>query len=163
MKRILLVADISNLYYCIGRRFNGRKLDYKKLMEKAVGANELYRAIAYGAEMHDEAVHFKAALRNCGFEPKYKIPNSYKTLDKEIKHKADWDVGMAMDVVTMLDNVDIVVYATADGDLAPNLEYVKFKGKQSLVLACGISKDLKSIADRYIEITEDMLEINSPT
>jgi uncharacterized LabA/DUF88 family protein len=159
MKRVLIVADISNLYYCVGRRFNSRKLDYKKLMKEAVGDNELYRAIAYGAEMGNEALHFKAALRNCGFEIKYKSPSSFPGENNKEIRKADWDVGMAMDVVTMLDNVDIVVYATADGDLAPNLEYVRFKGKQTFVLACGISRDLKTIADNFREITEDMLEI----
>ena len=29
-KRIGMFVDISNLYYCVGKKFPGRKLDYRK-------------------------------------------------------------------------------------------------------------------------------------
>lgn len=157
-KRVLVLADVSNLYYCVGKRFNGGKLNYQKLLRAAIGDNELYRAIAYGAEIEDEAANFKAALRSFGYEPKYKQPRVYPIQGREFR-KADWDVGIAMDVVKMLDNVDIVVYCSADGDLAPSLEYVQFRGKQTHVLACGISRDLKDVCNKWTEIVEELLEV----
>lgn len=159
MKRILFVADISNLYYTVAKRFGGKKLDYRFLLNKIVGDSLAIRAIAYGAEIKNEASAFKEFLRSIGFEIKYKSPSEFKTdIPGLLDRKADWDVGIAMDVVSMVDSVDIVVFGTADGDMAPCLEYVKSKGKLAFVIGSGISRHLKEVATDFIEITPEYLE-----
>lgn len=158
MKRVLVVADVSNLYFCVQKKFGG-KLDYKLFLEHAVGPNQLHRAIAYGAERDNEAFYFKQALSDAGFELRYKRPLEFPTADpKRVMRKADWDVGITVDVIKILDTVDIVVFGTADGDMAEALRYVQERGREAHVLGCNISRDLKDIASRYREIDSTMLE-----
>jgi uncharacterized LabA/DUF88 family protein len=158
MKRVLVIVDVSNLYYSIKSRFNGQRLDYAKLAEYAQGYGEIYRAIAYGSAIGDQADKFKVMLRKFGFEPKFKEPKVFADT-----HKADWDVGMAMDIVKCIQSVDIVVLCTADGDLAPCLEWVESQGKITAVFGCGISYELKQVCHYWTEIMEDHLDTYSAT
>lgn len=172
-KVVGVFADVSNLYYCIGKKFSGRKLAYDKYLKQAVGTHELYRAFAYGAQLNDEAVNFITCLRHFGYDTKYKKPKQYVApsvapncpkcgeilpAEKREIRKADWDVGIAMDVVRLIDRLDIVVIGSADGDLSPLVEWIKEKGRRCVVLACGISRDLKNVADHWTEIDEPLLE-----
>ena len=164
MKRVLVVVDASNLYYSVKARFNGGKVNYEALYQEASRFGEVYRAIAYGAAIGNEADKFKTVLRKCGFEPKYKEPKVYPgiTPDREFR-KADWDVGMAMDIVKCADSVDVVVLCTGDGDLAPCLDWLESRGKICVVIGCGISRDLRSSCHEWVEITERHLDLYSPT
>ncbi len=158
MKRVLVIVDISNLYYSIGAKFEGRRLDIAKLAEYARGYGEIHRAIAYGSAIGDQADKFKVVLRKFGFEPKYKEPKIIGDM-----RKADWDVGMAMDIVKCAASVDVVVLCTGDGDLAPCLQWLESQGKITAVIGCGISYELKNVCHYWSEITEGYLDINSAT
>jgi len=156
-KRIGVFVDVSNLYYCISKKFDKRKLDYRKYMKFIQDFGSISHAIAYGAQLKNEAVGFIHCLKQIGFEPKYKSPKDYHNKDN-FKRKADWDVGIAIDVVRMIDHLDMVILGTADGDLTPLVEWVKERGVEIVVLSCGISRELKDVANKYIEIPESMLE-----
>lgn len=158
-KKLLIIADISNLYYTVGKYLNG-KIDYKKFLDFIGQDYELYRMIGYGAELEGQADYFKNALRNLGFELKYKAPKEYHSAENGTQRKADWDVGMAMDIVKILDSVDVVALCTSDGDLAPVIEYIHSKGKVAVVYGCRISRDLRAIANQFHELTEDLLLCN---
>ena len=159
-KRIGIFADVSNLYYCVGKKFQDRKLDYEKYYDYVKPLGEIQQAIAYGAQMDDKAEGFIHALKKIGFRPKYKTPKTY-TNDGKIRRKADWDVGIAMDMVTMIDKLDMILLGTADGDMEPVVTWALSKGVDVVILACGISKDLKDISTSWIEIPESMLEDKS--
>src|SRR5436190_2371492 len=165
-KVVGVFVDVSNLYYCIGKKYR-RKLNYEKYLKQAINGQELYRAFAYGAQLNDKAVDFITCLRHYGYDPKYKKPKQYfttntlqtcpncnvkLTTDKKENRKADWDVGIAMDVVRIIDRLDTVVIGSADGDLVSLVEWVKEKGRLCTVLACGISRDLKDVVDHWEEI-----------
>lgn len=153
MKKVLIVVDVSNLYYCCKHRLNGR-LNYERLPDAVVKSDEsLFRAIAYGAYRENETDQFQSALRHLNYEVKYKPVKDFGAGAS----KADWDVGIAMDVVKILDHVDVVVFCTADGDLLPCMEYVQFKGKEVRVCGCGISRDIRDKIANTIEITAAML------
>ena len=74
--------------------------------------------------------------------------------------KADWDVGIAIDMVTTVEgnSIDMMIICTADGDMTPAVEWVISKGINVIILACGISRDLKNTATKFIEIPESFLE-----
>ena len=156
MKRIGVFADVSNLYYCVNKKFNS-KLDYEKYYDWIKPLGEIQQAVAYGAQMDDKAEGFIYALKKIGFYTKYKTPKTYVNNDI-VRRKADWDVGIAIDIVTMIDKIDMIVLGTADGDLCPVVEWSLAKGADVIILACGISKDLKEIATKWVEIPESMLE-----
>jgi uncharacterized LabA/DUF88 family protein len=155
-KRIGIFCDVSNLYYCIGKKFDKRKLDYRKYLAFAKDLGDVQHAIAYGAQLQNEASAFIHCLKNFGFEPKYKSPKDYHNKDN-FKRKADWDVGIAIDIVKMIDRLDLIILGTADGDLTPVVDWAKERGVDVIVLACGISRELKDTT-KYIEIPESMLE-----
>lgn len=160
MKTIGIFADVSNLYYCTGKRFPGRKLNYAKLKEVALGEDVLYRAFAYGLQLKDEATKFITCLKHFGFEPKYKTPRTFiKNENLEVR-RTSWNVGITLDISRILTNnkLDVVVICSADSELVELVEYIKERGVKCVVIACGISKELKEIADQWIEITEDFLE-----
>lgn len=197
-------VDISNIYYCVGKRFN-RKVNYEKYLKTAIGSNVVFRAYAYGAQYGTEANRFLDCLRGFGYTPRYKKPKEFDNPDYKINleifdaayaaltpvegavqafkaedmkqmkdsmdavkkvlrgkkdiRKADWDVGLAIDVVRIVDRVDQVVIGSADGDLAPLVEWVKEQGCRCIVFACNISRELRDVADEVIEIDEALLEV----
>lgn len=152
MKRIGLYVDVSNIYYCIGKKFDKRKLDYKKYLEYVKDLGQLDAAIAYGCHMKNEAYGFIHCLKELGYTTKF------KTL-RGLRRKASWGANIAVDIVQNLDALDLVVIGSADEDLKPIVTYCIEKGKTVLVLACGISKDLKESASEFVEIPESFLEV----
>ncbi len=158
---VSLFVDVGNLYYCVSKRFDGRKLDYEKLREKAAEFGTLQRAFAYGTQISDEAINFITCLKKLGYDPKYKKPKQIEAEGTKIIRRANWSVGIAMDIVTMLEHkrADIVIISSADPDLVPVVQHIKNHGVRCIVLACGISKEMKDAADQYIEIGEDFLEV----
>lgn len=157
MKRIGIFADVSNLYYCIGMKYPERKLDYGAYMRYVKELGMLHVAYAYGAQLENEASGFIHCLKANGYTPKYKTPKTYKS-DGKIKRKADWDVGIAMDIVQTIDRLNMVILGSADGDLCPVVDWAQRRGAVVVVIACGISRDLRDLADQAIEIPESLLE-----
>lgn len=162
MKRLGVFADISNLYYCILKKFDGRKIDYEKYMEFIKELGEIQEAIAYGAQMNEEAKGFIYALQQIGFKTKYKTPKAYNN-DNEIRHKADWDVGITVDMMNLVlaGRLDMIILGTADGDMVDAVDWIRSRGVGVVTLACGISRDLKDASTKWIEIPESLLEDKS--
>jgi uncharacterized LabA/DUF88 family protein len=156
-KRVGVFVDVSNLYYCIGKKFKYRKLDYRNFLKYIEPFGDLTQMIAYGAQMNDEAQDFVYFLRSLGFTTKWKTPKSYKN-NNELKRKADWDVGIVIDIVEMIDRLDLVILATADGDMVPCVEWLKKHGIPCIVIASKISKDLRDASSKWVEIPESLLE-----
>lgn len=157
MKRIGVFVDVSNIYYCISKKYEHRKLDYKKYLEFLRDFGDLTKVIAYGSQMNNEAAGFIHCLQKIGFQTKFKAVKTYNQ-EIDFKRKADWDVGIAMDIVTMINRFDMIILGSADGDLEPLVDWVTRRGVDVIVLACGISRDLKERATQYIEIPESLLE-----
>lgn len=157
MLRAAVFADVSNLYFCVREKMGG-KIDYAALRSRAARNLFPVRTIAYGIETTDVSA-FKKALRESGWELRFKTPKSFSDGTK----KADQDVNIAMDIVRIIDMVDIIVLCSADGDFAPVLRYAKEKGRLTIVHGCGISHELKEVADEHYEITEDLLNASSKT
>jgi uncharacterized protein (TIGR00288 family) len=160
MKRIGVFADVSNLYHCISRKYPSRKLDYRKYIKFVKDLGDVSIAIAYGSQMAGQATGFILCLKQMGFQTKFKSPKVYGGVAQT--RKADWDVGIAMDIVTMIDRIDMVILGSADGDMLPVLEWAMSRGVEVVVIATGISKDLKDKATKAIEIPESLLEAIKP-
>jgi len=163
-KRIGIFVDISNIYYCIGKKYPGRKLDYRKYLKFIKDLGEISIAIAYGAQISGQANGFIYCLKQIGFQSKFKSPKTYNNAEEGFvtKRKADWDVGIAMDIVNMIDRLDMIILGTGDGDMLPVIEWAMHKGVEVVVIATGISKDLKDHCTKFIEIPESFLEIPHP-
>jgi uncharacterized LabA/DUF88 family protein len=152
MKKVAVFSDVGNLYYCIGKKFEARKLDYRRYMEYVKTFGEVYQAYAYGSQVKDEAKNFVLCLKQIGFMTKF------KEHDREEKRRVNWGAGIAIDVVNVVERVDTVIIGSSDPDLLPVVEYIKSKGVSVIIIAAGIHRDLKKACNSFVEISEDMLE-----
>ncbi|MFB6112633.1 MAG: NYN domain-containing protein [Halodesulfurarchaeum sp.] len=151
-QRVAVLADAQNLYHSAQSRYS-RNIDYGSLLEKAVQNRELTRAIAYviRADSPEEETFFEA-LTDIGFETKIK---DIKTFQDGTK-KADWDVGMSLDAVTLANHVDTIVLCTGDGDFSRLVSHMRHEGVRVEVMGFDTStaEELKDAADSFIDLEE---------
>ncbi|MFC6826189.1 MULTISPECIES: LabA-like NYN domain-containing protein [Halopelagius] len=151
-QRVAVLADAQNLYHTAQSLYS-RNIDYSSLLEKAVSDRALTRAIAYvvRADSPDEERFFEA-LVDIGFETKIK---DIKTFGDGSK-KADWDVGMALDAVTLANHVDTVVLCTGDGDFSRLCSHLRHEGVRVEVMAFkeSTAEELIREADAFLDMSE---------
>lgn len=152
-QRVGVFIDTQNMYYSARSLFQ-RKVNFKNIVEDAVAGRRLIRALAYvvttkGAEEQP----FFDALQKSGIETREKELMIYASGHK----KADWDVGLAIDVVQMLDLLDVVVIVSGDGDYIPLVEHVQSRGRIAEVMAFGetTSSSLTNFVDDYIDLSQN--------
>ncbi len=148
-QRVGVFVDVSNLYYS-ARHYSAR-VNFENLLKAAVAGRKLIRAIAYvvRAENPDEENFFQA-LDKIGFEVKEKELQVFAGGRK----KADWDVGIVMDMIKMSSNLDVLVLVSGDGDYIPALTYLQNHGNlvETMSFGEGTSRKLIETADDYIDM-----------
>jgi uncharacterized LabA/DUF88 family protein len=151
-------VDVSNLYYTLQKKYS-RKLDFRKLRKYVDDLGEVKYAIAYGSQMGNQAEVFLRYLHAAGYETKFKEPKTYHNEgDAHIRRKADWDVGITMDIVTRIEKIDMLVIGSSDGDMVPVVEWAMNQGVYVLVMGAKISGDLRKASTAATEIPESLLE-----
>ncbi len=160
LKTIGIFADVGNLYFCVNKKFPGRKMNYSLLRERAIGEHTLYRAIAYGFQVKDEASKFISCLKTIGFDTKYRNLEQKKIDGSDILRtvRSSWNVQIALDVIAIIDKLNIVVLCTSDPDIEPLVSFIKSRGVICKVMSAGINKRLRQAADSCIELDETFLE-----
>gem|GEM_PF-605252 len=152
-ERVAVFVDGENLYWSAKENFNG-KVNYEKLLALAVGANRyLVKAFVYVVKSIDGDVRpFIQSLAKMGYEPKIKDPR----IRSDGSVKANWDMGIALDIIFILDKVDTIILATGDGDFVPLVNHIKSKGKRVEVYSFpdNTAYDLKELADFFYPLDE---------
>lgn len=150
-QRVGVFVDVANMYYS-ARNLYGARVNFGNILETAVGTRKLIRAIAYviRAEAPEETKFFEA-LDKQGFELKMKDLQVFVGGAK----KGDWDVGLAIDTISMAPKLDVVVLVTGDGDFVPLVEFLQFLGQRVEVMAFGetASVKLKEAADDFFDLS----------
>lgn len=151
-QRVGVLVDAQNLYHT-AQSLHSRNIDYAALLERAVDGRQLVRAIAYviRADNPDEETFFEA-LEGIGFEAKIKPIRTYADGSK----KADWDVGMSLDAVTLASHVDVIVLCTGDGDFVRLCSHLRHQGVRVEVLAFE-----ESTADALVEAADAVGDLSS--
>lgn len=152
-RRVGVFIDVQNMYYS-ARNIYGAKVNFGAIVKAAVGNQKLVRAIAYtiSTKTGEERPFFEA-LQAMGIEL-----NTKELLEYDSGHKkGDWDVGITIDVVRMLDMVDVVVMVSGDGDYCSLAEYVKSRGRIFHVVSFreSTSGKLVDVADIYTNLSLD--------
>ena len=131
-ERVALHVDVANLA-AGAKRYHQARMDFTQLPLALASGRRLVRAVAYAVEQGEPAKFsaFCAALRRSGFEVKVKKPRHRS--DGTVK--ADWDMGMAMDIVEDTDHVDTIILCSGDGDFTPLLQLMRRRGKRVEVAA----------------------------
>jgi uncharacterized LabA/DUF88 family protein len=152
-QRVAVLVDSQNLYHSAQSLFT-QNIDYASLLEQAVDGRQLTRAIAYviRAEAPEEESFFDA-LVDIGFETRIKDIKTFPDGSK----KADWDVGMSLDAVTLANHVDSIVLCTGDGDFARLCSHLKHEGVKVETISFGESTadELIDAADEFTDMSED--------
>ncbi len=151
-RRVGVFIDVQNMYYSARNLFN-RKVNFLNLVKAGAENGELIRALAYtiSTEEGSEEAFFNA-LRTEGIEVISKELLEYHGGNK----KGDWDVGLTIDVVRMLDMLDVVVLVSGDGDYVPLVEYVQSRGRIAHVMSFreSTSGKLVEAADVYTNLSD---------
>lgn len=153
--RVGVFVDVQNMFYAAKDRFE-RRVDYIKLLDLIVGPRELICAYAYIVQIPEiKQGNFISLLEHNG----YTIRSKDLRLRGDGSAKGDWDVGIAVDVVSMLGTLDAVILASGDGDFCPLAELIKQQQKRIEVVAFehNTSMDLQAMADQFFPIGEELL------
>ncbi len=152
-QRVAVFLDVQNLYHSAKNLYSSR-VDFNKVVEKAVSKRNSIRAFAYVIKTKTgEEKSFFDALSSLGIETRVKdLQEFYGGLKK-----GDWDVGITVDAIRMSSGVDVIVLVTGDGDFEPLVEYLKNKGKRVEVIAFerSASLKLKEAADEFINLEDN--------
>jgi len=151
-QRVGVFVDVQNLYYSARNIYNSR-VNFNEILKAAVGDRKLIRAMAYVIEANmPEEKSFFDALDKAGFEVKSKELQTFFGGHQ----KGDWDVGIAMDIVKMMNKVDVVVLCSGDGDFVPLLEFLQMSGQLTETVAFGksCSGKIKELTDNFIDLDE---------
>jgi uncharacterized LabA/DUF88 family protein len=153
-QRVGVFIDTQNLYHSARNLYKAR-VNFGAVLKEAVAGRKLLRAVAYviTTENGDEKLFFEALIK-LGIETKTKDLQVFHTGIK----KADWDVGLTVDVMKMADRLDAVILVSGDGDFVPLVEYLQnHTGTQVEVVSFGksTSAKLREAADDFVDLSEN--------
>jgi len=151
-QRVGVFIDVQNMYYSAKNLYNC-KVNFGEILETAVAGRQLIRAIAYVVKATGEEKPFFEALSQRGLETRER---ELQVFDSGAK-KADWDVGMAVDMIRIGEILDVVVLVSGDGDFVELADYLKHHGRQVEAIAFGktTSSKLREVVDDFIDLSDD--------
>ncbi len=155
LAKIGVFVDVPNVMYAAER--SRVTIDYARLLDYLVGNHELVRAAAYAPISDDLTL----PLETQRFVQPF-VARGYRIVTKPLKRfadgtvKANFDVELAIDILTMSDRLDVVTLVSGDGDFGRLVELVMSKGVRVEVVAFGHScaAELRATADRFIELSD---------
>jgi uncharacterized LabA/DUF88 family protein len=123
MQKVVILVDVQNIYYTT-REAMGCNFDYNQFWAQATADRQVVKAFAYAVDRNDQKQkQFQNILRAIGFEVKLK-PFIQRS---DGSAKGDWDVGITIDALDYVDQADVVVLASGDGDFALLVDRLKTK------------------------------------
>jgi len=148
--RVGVFVDVQNMYHS-AKNLYGARVNFKELLRIAVAGREIVRAVAYVVKSDtEEEKAFFDALEKSGFELKSKdlqiFPGGMK--------KGDWDVGLAIDAISLSKQLDVVVIISGDGDFEPLVNYLKYSGL--IVEVVGFKR---STSSKIIEVVNNFTDL----
>ncbi|MCC6934398.1 MAG: NYN domain-containing protein [Candidatus Yanofskybacteria bacterium] len=150
--RVGVFVDMQNLYHSAKHLHNAR-INFAELLKLAVADRQIVRALVYVVKSGEtEEQPFFEALEKSGLELKMKDLQVFAGGAK----KADWDVGMAVDVISMAKQLDVAVLVTGDGDFVPLVEYLRHNGLivEAVSFGRSTSLKLKEAVNNYYDLDE---------
>lgn len=155
--KIAIFIDGNNLFHAA--RAVGVEIDYAKLLTFLRGGSDLLRAFFYTGvdERAERQQGFLLWMRR----------NGYRVVEKELKtyadgtKKANLDVEIAVDMLSLADKYDTAVLVSGDEDFAYAINAVAYKGVRVELAGfrTNTSPRLIDVADQFIELDAHVEEI----
>jgi uncharacterized LabA/DUF88 family protein len=153
--RVGVFVDVQNMFYAAKKQFEAR-LNYVKLLHHVVRKRRLITAIAYVIENPEiDQSGFFSLLSHHSF----KIRRKPLIQRANGSQKGDWDMEIALDIISLVDKLDVVALVSGDGDFVSLVERVKIYGPRVEVHGFpeNTALDLKEAADEFFPIKRDLL------
>lgn len=155
-EKVGIFVDVQNIYYTCREAYHGN-FDYNRFWAAATREREIICAYAYATDRGDEKQgQFQNILRAIGFTVKLKPV--LKRLDGTTK--ADWDVGIALDIYEEAKRCDTIVLASGDGDFDILLDRIRdrFDTRSEVYGVPRLtSNQLVAAASKFIPIHRNLL------
>jgi uncharacterized LabA/DUF88 family protein len=155
-EKISIFVDVQNIYYTCRQAFQS-SFNYNKFWAQVTDGREVVNATAYATDRGDQKQReFQNILRAIGFTVKLKPMR--KRLDGTAK--ADWDIGIALDVYEEALLCDKIILASGDGDFDILLQRIKqrFSTGTEVYSVPQLTSDLLiKAAEKYVPIGESLL------
>ncbi len=153
-QRVGVLVDVQNMFYSAYDCFRGR-LNYKKLLDTAMGNRQVVRAIAYAMRDGNNQASFFTMLREVGFELRTKEPR----VRPDGTRKGGWDIGIAVEALMLAPKLDVLVLVSGDGDFLELVQALRALGVRVEVYAFERSagRELREAADIFVPIGEEMI------
>lgn len=120
-ERISIFVDVQNVYYTCRQAYESN-FDYNRFFAEVTNNRTLVSANTYATDRGDEKQRqFQNILRAIGFTV-YLKPMLKRS---DGSTKADWDVGIALDVYEAARDCDTIVLVSGDGDFDILLQRIK--------------------------------------
>ena len=156
-KRVAIFIDGANLYYAINKL--RIKVDYTKLLKHLVGEDSLYRATYYTGidSTNNKELGFLNWLGHHGFH----VVTKELVKRTDGSKKANLDIEMALDMVSLASHYDKLILIGGDGDFACALKQVSSQGCQIEVvsLKSSTSEALIKTSDRFTNLQDIVRDI----
>ena len=153
--RVGVFVDVQNMFYAARNKFNGR-LDYQALLKTVVRGRRLVKAGAYIIQTPDiDQSNFILLLEHCGYE----VHSKYLRTRYDGSAKGDWDMEIAIDIISMIGQLDVVILVSGDGDFVALVKMVQRHGLEVEVHSFehNTAVDLREATDRFYPINEDLI------
>jgi uncharacterized protein (TIGR00288 family) len=128
-------------------------IDYKALLDHVARDHNLLRATAYivvDPENPDKSQPFVHFLMSTGFKVVQRP--LMRTMDGAVR--ASTSVALAVDMLEMSKNLDVMVLVSGDANLVPAVEHIQRTGKRVEVIAFvdRSSKEIQDAADHFFPL-----------
>ncbi|MEO7994129.1 MAG: NYN domain-containing protein [bacterium] len=154
-QRVGIFIDVQNMFYSAKYKYRG-KLDYEKLLALILKDRQGVRAICYAVQTPEiDQSSFLKLLEGMGFEIRIKDLK----LRPDGTAKGDWDMGIAIDCMSIASKLDVAALVTGDGDFSPLVELMKAQGVKVEVYAfrANTADELIKSATVFIPLDEGVI------
>jgi uncharacterized LabA/DUF88 family protein len=155
--KLAIFIDGNNLFHAA--RAAGVEIDYAKFLNFLQGDSSLLRAFFYTGvdEKAERQQGFLLWMRR----------NGYRVVEKELKtyadgtKKANLDVEIAVDMLSLVDKYDTAVLVSGDEDFAYAINAIAYKGVRVELAGfrSNTSPRLIDVADQFIELDSHIEDI----
>lgn len=152
---VAIFIDGNNLFHAA--KTLGIEIDYSRLLRLLCGNDRLLRAFFYTGvnEQASKQGGFLLWMRR----------NGYRVVEKEIKvlpdgsKKANLDVEIAVDMLSLVDKYDTAILVSGDEDFAYAINAIAYKGARVKIAGFknNTSPKLIDVADKFI-LLDDLVE-----
>ncbi len=144
-QRVAVFVDVQNMYHS-AKKIYSSNLSYSKMLRHCVRNRRLVRAIAYVIDREGlDQISFTDHLRYCGFEVRKR--DLIERMDGS--RKAEWELGIAMDMIRIASQVDSIVIVSGNGVFADVVPHLQAKGIK--VECCAFKDSLSDVLGRQVD------------